>query len=343
MYSAVLTSILPVCLLVLLGAALCRSRFLPPVFFTQMNRLGFWLLLPALLFSTLAKAPASAGATGLRVGLLLCACSVAVTLVGWLAARALGLSGGSARSLMQAAMRGNLAYTGLPVLIYTFGEHSTAAAVAVIALAPTIPFYNFLAVLILTSDKPVRGEPRPPASISCGMGVSPMNDTLPALSGNEALSGRLLRTLTALLRNPLIIGCGLGLLLLKSGLHLPAGLFSAVEALGRAALPCALLALGAGLTPDRLRTNCRPALVATALKLVAMPALGYAGAKLLGFNGETLLIALLYLASPCAVTSYVMADQMGADKELAGAAIVLSTLLCLPVMALILLLFGVRG
>jgi hypothetical protein len=330
MNSAVLTSILPVCLLVLLGAALCRSRFLPPVFFTQMNRLGFWLLLPALLFSTLAKAPASAGATGLRVGLLLCACSVAVTLVGWLAARALGLSGGSTRSLMQAAMRGNLAYTGLPVLIYTFGEHSTAAAVAVFALAPTIPFYNFLAVLILTSDKPSRGEPRTPCAEQQGL-------------ADEALSGRLLRTLTALLRNPLIIGCGLGLLLLESGLHLPAGLFNAVEALGRAALPCALLALGAGLTLDKLRTSCRPALAATVLKLVAMPALGYAGAKLLGFNGETLLIALLYLASPCAVTSYVMADQMGADKELAGSAIVLSTLLCLPVMALILLLFGVRG
>ena len=62
-----------------------------------------------------------------------------------------------------------------------------------------------------------------------------------------------------------------------------------------------------------------------------------------GFSGDTLLTALLYLASPCAVTSYVMADQMGADKELAGSAIVLSTLLCLPVMALILLLCRAQG
>ena len=330
MYSAVLTSILPVCLLVVLGAVLCRSRFLPDEFFTQMNRLGFWLLLPALLFSTIAKAPASAGATGLRVGLLLCACSVAVTLVGWLVSRALRLPGGSARSLMQAAMRGNLAYTGLPVLIYTFGEHSAPAAVAVFALAPTIPFYNFWAVLILTGKDTAREDARPPRAETSVWRAS-------------VLASRLLRTLTAVLRNPLIIGCGLGLLLLKSGLHLPDGLFNVVEALGRAALPCALLALGAGLTPDKLRASCRPALAATALKLVAMPVLGYAGARLLGFNSETLLITLLYLASPCAVTSYVMAEQMGADRELAGAAIVLSTLLCLPVMALILLLFGAHG
>jgi predicted permease len=326
MYSAVLTSILPVCLLVVLGAALCRSGFLPDLFFTQMNRLGFWLLLPSLLFSTIAKAPSEAGATGLRVGLLLCACAVAVTLAGWLTALALRLPGRSARALMQAAMRGNLAYTGLPVLIYTFGEHSAAAAVAVFALAPTIPFYNFWAVLILTG----KGEE---GGAACPSGAG----------AGETLAGRLLRTLIAVLRNPLIIGCGLGVLLLKSGWHLPSGLFSAVEALGRAALPCALLALGAGLTPDKLRTSFRPALAATALKLVAMPVLGYAGARVLGFSGDTLLISLLYLASPCAVTSYVMADQMGADKELAGSAIVLSTLLCLPVMALILVLFGVHG
>ena len=70
-----------------------------------------------------------------------------------------------------------------------------------------------------------------------------------------------------------------------------------------------------------------------------MPAFGCVLARTAGFNRELLLVALLFLASPCAVTSYVMADQMGADKELAGSAIVLSTLLCLPVMAVLLLVF----
>ena len=78
----------------------------------------------------------------------------------------------------------------------------------------------------------------------------------------------------------------------------------------------------------------------TALKLLAMPAIGYAIARAAGFGGELLVVALLFLASPCAVTSYVMADQMGADRELAAAAIALSTLLCMPVM--IFLLFCLR-
>jgi len=313
MSAAVLASVLPVCLLMALGAALCRLRFLPDTFFAQMNRLGFWLLLPSLLFSTIARAPASAGGEGLRVGLLLCACAVAITAAGWLTARLLDLPGPSARALMQAAMRGNLAYTALPVILYTFGEQAPASAVAAFALAPTIPFYNFWAVLILTRPDAAHAGGRPAA--------------------------RLMRTLAAVLRNPLIIGCALGLFCMKSGWQLPAGVFKAVEALGRAALPCALLALGADLTPARLRASFRPACAATLLKLAGMPLAGYALARAFGIDGDLLLIALLFLASPCAVTSYVMADQMGADKALAGSAIALSTLLCLPVMALILALF----
>ena len=310
MITPVLTSVLPVCLLVLLGAALRQIHFLPEAFFTQLNRLGFWLLLPALLFCMIATAPATSGGAGLRIGLVLCACAVGITLAGWLVARLLRLPEGSARALMQSAMRGNLAYTALPILIYTFGEGSGSAATAVLALVPTIPFYNFWAVLILTRSS--GGRRRTQAA----------------------------RALVAVLRNPLIIGCLLGLLVLKSGIRMPEGCFKAVQELGRAALPCALLALGAGLTPQAVRASARPALAAAALKLLGMPALGYLVARAAGLSGEALLITLLYLASPCAVTSYVMADQMGADKELAGSAIALSTLLCLPVMVTILLLFG---
>lgn len=318
MFAVVLSSILPVCLLLLLGSALCRFRFLPEAFFAQMNRLGFWVLLPTLLFGTIIKAPPTAGADGLKVGALLCGCSVAVTGLARITARLLGLSDASARALMQAAMRGNLAYTALPVLIYAFGEGSEAAAISAFALAPTIPFYNFWAVLILTKPQTgtdVTGSPR------------------------TGLLRHVGRTFATVLRNPLIIGCAAGLLVLKSGVALPAGFTNAVDTLGRSALPCALLALGAGLTPGRIRSSLTPAVAASALKLLAMPLLGLALARAFGLSGDLRLIALLYLASPCAVTSYVMADQMGADKELAGAAIALSTLACLPVMALILLAF----
>ena len=293
----------------LLGASLRHFRFLPDEFFSHLNRLGFWLLLPTLLFCTILQAPPTASGDGLKVGAILCACSVAVTAVAWGVARLMRLPNASARSLMQASMRGNLAYTALPVVLYAFGENSRAAAIAAFALAPAIPFYNFWAVLILTSKR----------------------------DGTAASATK--RQLLGVLRNPLIFGCILGLIVLESGVRFPEGIFNALKTLGQAALPCALLALGAGLTPGRMQACLRPALAGTALKLFAMPAIGYALAMAFGLKGELLLITLLFLASPCAVTSYVMADQMGADKEIAGSAIALSTLLCLPVMAALLLIF----
>ena len=62
------------------------------------------------------------------------------------------------------------------------------------------------------------------------------------------------------------------------------------------------------------------------------------GRPLVRFAGDLRTIVLLYLACPAAVTSYVMADQMGADKDLAGAIVVLSTFYAFPAMAVVLLL-----
>jgi len=307
MPTPVLHSVLPVCLLVLLGAALRHLRFLPDLFFVQLNRLGFWLLLPSLLFSTLANAPSQTSSEGFRISMLLCVSAAGMILAGVVVSCLLRLPEPSARALIQAAMRGNLAYTALPILLYAYGENSAAAATATLAWAPTIPFYNFCAVLILTPK------------------------------GAGSPHSRFLRVASDILRNPLILGCGAGFIVLWSGLRPPTACMRAIESLGRAALPCALLSLGAGLNFSALRTHGSAALAATALKLLASPALGRALAPAFGVHGDARMIALLYLATPCAVTSYVMADQMGADRELAASTIALSTLLCIPVMIFLML------
>jgi len=307
----ILISILPICLLVALGTALTYKNFLPPPFFMQLNRLGFYVLLPALLFHSISTAQARSVAPGLRIGVLLCGCSLVITLAAWLAARALKLPAPGRRALMQAAMRGNLAYSGLPIVIFTFGADSEIALLAVLCLIPAIPFYNLLAVIILT----------PHQSVSHGH--------------------HLLKTLRGIAGNPLVIGCLLGLIAMLLQLKTPAPLQRAVETLGQAALPCALLSLGAALSFNTLKAQLIPALTASLLKLILMPLLGLLFLKMSGdHNSAILLTALIYLSSPTAVTSYLMAEQMGADKELAAAAVTLSTLCAMPVTAIILYLFG---
>jgi len=73
-------------------------------------------------------------------------------------------------------------------------------------------------------------------------------------------------------------------------------------------------------------------------KVAISPLIGYTIGRALGLEGDYLLIAVLLSATPTAVASFVMADQMGADRDLAAAIVVVSTLLAFPALATVMLL-----
>ena len=70
--------------------------------------------------------------------------------------------------------------------------------------------------------------------------------------------------------------------------------------------------------------------IATALRLVILPLIFVVGGILLGLREQQLLSLLILFGAPTAVSSYPMAVAMGADGELAGQLVAVSTLLCLP-------------
>ena len=63
-------------------------------------------------------------------------------------------------------------------------------------------------------------------------------------------------------------------------------------------------------------------LAGVALRLVMAPVIGIGIGILLGFRGVQLGVMLALFASPTAVSSYTMAQQMGADADLAGGLVV---------------------
>ena len=142
--------------------------------------------------------------------------------------------------------------------------------------------------------------------------------------------------------NPLIVGslAGLALLALRRGfgVMLPAPVVKTMSLLGAMATPGALLALGASLTPERLRAALRPAALAVAFKLVLCPLLGAAVIAALALPPAHRIAVLVYLACPCSTASYIMDKTMGGDADLSGAAVVLSTVLCSISIAAVLLL-----
>ena len=66
------------------------------------------------------------------------------------------------------------------------------------------------------------------------------------------------------------------------------------------------------------------------IKLVVIPLVFLPIAVLAGSRGPSLLALALAWETPVAVSSYIMAQQAGADGELAGQLVVLSAVCCIP-------------
>ena len=90
--------------------------------------------------------------------------------------------------------------------------------------------------------------------------------------------------------------------------------------------PLALLVIGAGFKGRKALGYLRPTAVATAVKLMALPALFLPVAVHLGFTDEKLVALLVMLGSIATPSCYVMAKQMGHEGVLTGSVCVTTTL-----------------
>lgn len=297
----VLSFLTPVLLIIALGAALRQTGFLSAEVVAGTNALVYWIGLPCILFGGIARATLDLADHGDAAALLL-ACMLIAMILGYGAAAALRVRKGAAGTFVQASFRGNLAFVGLPILYYsTPPEDATTIPVALVLLGILVPLYNLGAVAALLGSRHGSG--------------------LPALG----------RIFLRVLLNPLVIASLAGGAWALSGIPLPTWLDRTVEALGRMGLPLALLGIGAALELRRIRGGILvPVVVAGIIKTVLVPAIGYALAAVVGLDPDETRIAVVYLATPTAAASFVLAAKLGGDTELAAGTVAFSTLLALP-------------
>jgi predicted permease len=302
----VLSVLAPVFLVIALGAVLQRTEFVSRDFLKEANRLTYWLGLPALLFSELARSlhgsgggevllVATLGATGLVIALAY-AC-------GWLVrvpSAALG-------TFVQGAFRGNLAFVGLPV-IFAFPETTVAGglplrAAAVLIVAPTMVLYNCAGVIVL-------------------------------LLSQHRLSPRMLwPLLRQLATTPPLVATLAGAVWALAGWPLPAPVAKTFESLGEMALPLGLLGVGGSLVTVKLGAHWRRPLAAALVKTVGSPLCGWLAARWWGLGVVETRLMLIFMACPTAVVSYAVALELKGDEAIAAGTIVLSTLCSVVVLA----------
>jgi predicted permease len=289
--------VLPIFLVVALGHALRLVGLITPSVDEALSRLVFNVSAPALLLRSAAHT-SLADAADPRTLAVLIAITTALALIVYAATRRLPPARRGV--LAQGAHRSNMVFVGLPIVANAYGEPGLAAAAVVIGVMVVV--YNLLGVLLLT---------------------------LPHRTRSAGSSAVWAEAAVRSLRNPLILGCAGGMLWSASGLGMPLTVDRTLELVGRVALPVALLSVGAGLDLRKLRAEVGAAALVSALKLVVYPAAIWLGLRALGLSGPALAVPVLLLASPTAVTSYVMAREMQGDERLAGAIIIGTTVVSL--------------
>jgi len=291
---AILQAVLPVFLVIAIGAGARRFRFIGQEFIDTANALVYYLLLPALLFYKIGTSNfREAFSVPLVAGGYVA--TVAAFLLATLLSRRLGISPAAQGSFVQGAFRANLAYVGLPIVFSAVGDAGLRKAG--ILLGFMVPLLNTLAVIALL---------------------------LPHGTANGRKEN-LLRVLRQLATNPLILSSFFGIAWSGFALPLPRLAGNTLDILSSATLPLSLLCLGGSFSFQRARSGFRVAALAASMKILLLTAIGIAAYRWMGLSGEDLRVGGIMMGCPTAVVTYVMASQLDGDTDLAGSIVVVST------------------
>lgn len=306
MNASILDTLLPLYLLISLGYIFRHRGFPTYDFWEGVEKMVYFVLFPALIFSNLARAEINPQ----LISQILIGVAIPTFLIGasqWLGLLNRRISRKTFSSMYQGAVRNNTTI-GLVIAGIIMPGHG----VAVMALIMTIMVIinNITCVTVLTH-----------------YGDASQRDTA---TQNKSM----LRNIAS---NPLILASVLGLVFNFLPVSLPDALHSAIYFLGQTGLPLALLAVGAGLNLTTFMGKTFALSVSTVAKLALMPALIYLFANYLDLAPEDTAMLVLYGGLPTAMSSYVLSSQLGGDKETMAQIIALQTLLAaftLPVVLL---------
>ena len=292
--NSITDALIPVLALILIGFLIQRTNFLPQTFWPSAEKLTYFLLMPATLIHNLA---------GKEIGTLpwlkillsvegaVLASAVLVTLW-WFANRR--MSGPAFTSLFQGGVRFNT-FVALALAENLFGRDGLF--LAAMGAGFMIILINVLCVSAFS------------LAVTDGKKVDPK------------------RFLTDLARNPLIIGCVIGVGLNATGLKLPLAVDGILALGGKAAFPVGLMAVGAAYRAENLMLHWHPLLVTSTVQFLCKPLIAWGLATYLGLTGMALTVVVLLFSVPTAPSAYILSRQMGGDHDSMAAIITVQTCL----------------
>lgn len=142
--------------------------------------------------------------------------------------------------------------------------------------------------------------------------------------GSSAQSAGLAKQI---LLNPMVLSTLIGLVWAITGLPIPAPVAAYLNMIAAALTPCALFAIGLGLSVDGLRSNLRASFALATVKLMVMPLIVYGLCLITGLNPLYTVAAVICAAVPTAKTVYVLAHEHKVEEKLVAATVSVTTML----------------
>ncbi len=288
--------VLPVFAIIVTGWLVGWLGYLPRTLADALVQFAYNVAMPALLVVTIAQEPAR-NLLEWRFLLAFGGGSMLCFVLVFLAARAGGRDSASSTVFGMTAAMTNTGFVALPILHSIYGQPAVLpAAVATLFVAVVM----FPATVLLLEPK--KG----------GLG-----DT----------SGRTAALAKQIALNPMMLSILVGLAWAISGLPIPAPVAAYLNIFAAALTPCALFAIGLGLSIAEVRAHLAASAVLATVKLLIMPLIVYGLCMATGLNPLYTIAAVVCAAVPTAKTMYILAHGYKVEELLVAATISITTLL----------------
>ena len=283
-------AVLPIFIIMGVGVLIRHFGIVDEAEVKKINKLNFVVFFPVLMFANLYGKDISR-AVDARLMIFGVAAVLAIYALTVFAVMHITKEPKTRGAMIQAIYRSNFVIMGIPIVENIFGSENLALTAVMVTVI--VPLYNVLAVI-----------------------------TLEVFRGGKPSA---LHIFKAIAKNPLILGALAGILAVVTGLKLPATLENVVSSMSGVATPLALLTLGAFFDIRSALKREKEIFICVAGRLIVVPAIGLAAGIFMGFRGVALVTLIAIFASPAAVSSFPMAQEMDSDYELAGDAVVFSS------------------
>ncbi len=176
-------------------------------------------------------------------------------------------------------------------------------------------------VAVGTLSSPPLGE----LAVAVGLAIPVAN--VFAVTALSRGSGSVKQTLIKVATNPFLIASVSGVIVGLSGVTIPAPIMAPLEMLAQAAIPVALISVGATMNWGALARLNRFSGIITATKLLVLPTVTLIGCLAFRIESPIAQTLVLFASMPTASAAHVLAAGFGADRELAATLVAQSTLL----------------